>query len=339
MQGQKWLCLFPETDFPHIMRTHLIVRKETGSMVTWRTGFTMKQALSVICIIFTSLAVHVGAMAEPIPENVIKCVAYIVKPDIKENIPIGTGFFVAHRYQEQTDKVYVFLVTARHVLFDDKGQPHPHLLVRMNEKVTGRLKDFNILNSNRWFFHKDAKEVDIAAYPLLPRDAEFLVILSDNFVTKDLLTNNKIGIGDDVFYTGLLSYQSGRERIVPIVRFGRLALVTDKQSIDGGYYHFIDSGNIPGHSGSPLFLWATPTRQSGALVAGDRIFGLYGIVSGTLEYTRELQFVLPKQTQLVPIPVDARSGGVTAVVPVKYLVEILESSQLKKALGIVANDK
>jgi hypothetical protein len=299
----------------------------------------MKQFLAVICVAFFTLMVHVTAVAEPIPENVIKCVAYIVKPDIKENLPIGTGFFVAHKYQEQSDKIYVFLVTARHVLFNDKGQPHSRLLLRMNEKSTGRLKDFDILDSNLWFFHKDAKAVDIAVHPLLPRDADFLFVYSNNFVTEDLLGINKISIGDDVFYTGLLSYQSGREKIVPIVRFGRLALITDERSIDGRYYHFIDSGNIPGHSGSPLFLWATPTRQSSGIVAGPRIFGLYGIVSATLEYNKQLQFVIPKQTQTAPIPLDARSGGVTAIVPVKYLAEVLESSQVKKALGFVTDDK
>lgn len=304
-------------------------------MFICRRRFTRKQFLAVIFAIFFSSIVHVAAVAEPIPENVIKCVAYIVKSGTKENVPIGTGFFVAHKYQEQSDKAYLFLVTARHVLFNDKGHPHTRLLLRMNERATGRLKDFDILNSNLWFFHKDAKAVDIAVHPLFPRDADFIFVPPNVFVTNELLASNKIGIGDDVFYTGLLSYHSGREKIAPIVRFGRLALITDERTIDDKYYHFIDSGNIPGHSGSPLFLWATPTRQSGGIVAGPRIFGLYGIVSATLEYNQELQFVLPKQTQIVPIPVDARSGGVTAIVPVKYLVEILESSQLKKSLGIV----
>lgn len=301
----------------------------------WRTNSGMRQFFLIICMIFASFVGHFEAMAEPIPENVLKCVAYIVKPDINENKPIGTGFFVAYRYQENFDKIYMFLVTARHVLFDESGQRHSRLLVRMNDKATGHLKDFDVLNSNRWFFYDDAAGVDIAIHPLLPRDVDFLFIPSDTFVTKDLLTDKKIGIGDEVFYAGLLTYQSGSERIAPIVRFGRLALVTDERSIEGRYYHFIDAGNIPGHSGSPVFLWATPTRQSGNLSAGPRIFGLYGIVSMVLEYSKELRFVLPKQTQLNPIPVDTRSGGVTGVVPVKYLVDILESQKLKKALGLV----
>lgn len=293
----------------------------------------------IICVIIASLVVRIEVAAEPIPENIVKCVGYIVKPGIKENTPIGTGFFVAYKYRESTDKFYVFLVTAKHVLFDEKGQPHSHLLVRMNDRVTGHPKDFDILNSDRWFFHDDATGVDIAIHPLLPREADFLFVPPDLFVTKDLLIKNKIGIGDDVFYTGLLPYQSGSERIAPIVRFGRIALVTDERSIEGRYYHFIDAGNIPGHSGSPVFLWATATRQPGSIVVGPRIFGLYGIVSGVLEYSKELKFVLPKQTQSNPIPVDTSSGGVTVIVPVKYLVEMLESPQMKKMLDLLTDGK
>lgn len=272
--------------------------------------------------------------SEPIPEDVNKCVAYIVKPENGDNQPIGTGFFIGFNYPEQADKYFVFLVTAKHVIYDEKGVLHPHLLVRMNSKLDGHLKDYDIVKNNNWFFHKDSNAVDIAVQPLLPKDAQFLFILSKDFVTEKTIEDNKIGIGDDVFYSGMLSYHSGREKVTPVVRFGRIALVTDEPTIDGRYYNFIDAGNIPGHSGSPVFLWASPSRRANALVAGSRIFGLYGVVSGVIEYTKELQVVLPKQTKINAIPVDSRNGGITAIIPVKYLNEILESDQVKKRLGL-----
>ncbi|OHB77747.1 MAG: hypothetical protein A2Z25_19160 [Planctomycetes bacterium RBG_16_55_9] len=297
-----------------------------------------KDCTKQISIFLFAIIMSVVAFAEPIPQNVNKCVAYLVKPEPDHNTPIGTGFFIGYQYSNESDKTFVFLVTARHVLFDDKGKSHSHLLVRMNEKTTAQAKDFDILNSNRWFFHKDEKSVDIAVQPLLPKDSDFLIVPSKDFVTNDLVIAKQIGIGDEVFYSGLLSYHSGREKIAPIVRFGRLALVTDEKTIDGKYYHFIDAGNIPGHSGSPVFLWATPTRSSSGIVVGSRIFGLYGIVSGALEYNKQLKVTMPKPTTKkptqMPIPIDARSGGITAVVPVKYLVEILESSSLFNFIGI-----
>lgn len=307
-------------------------------LVPWKTS-KIERVILAFCAILLSAVACMPAAAEPIPENVSKCVVYLTKPENTENVPIGTGFFVGYKYGEQNVKYYVFLVTAKHVLFDEKGVRHPRLLLRMNEKATGHLKDFDVLKPNLWFFHKDAGAVDIAVQPLLPKDADFLFVRSDDFTSKELLASKKIGLGDDVFYTGLLSYHAGRERIAPVVRFGRLALTTNEKTVDGKYYHFIDAGNIPGHSGSPIFLWATPTRESSGIVAGPRIFGLYGIVSGVLEYTKELRFQLPKQTQVTPIPLDFRSGGITAIVPVKYLVEILESPELVKALAISATKK
>jgi len=297
-----------------------------------------KDCTKQIFIYLFAIVLSVVAFAEPIPQNVRRCIVYLVKPEPDHNKPIGTGFFVGHKYSNKSDNTYIFLVTAKHVLLDNKGKRHSRLLVRMNEKSTTQAKDFDILNSNRWFFHKDVNSVDIAVQPLLPKDGDFLLVSSKDFVTNDLVNTKQIGIGDEVFYSGLLSYHVGREKIAPIVRFGRLALVTDEKTIDGKYYHFIDAGNIPGHSGSPVFLWATPTRSSRGFVVGSRIFGLYGIVSGALEYNKQLKVTMPKPTTKkptqMPVPIDARSGGITAVVPVQYLVEILESPPLLNVLGI-----
>jgi hypothetical protein len=296
----------------------------------------MKKYMAGALLFIIHLSFIAVAWTEPIPEDVKMCVAYIIEPHIDGNIPIGTGFFVWYKYPEQSDKAYSFLVTAKHVLFNDKGSLHPSLLVRMNDKLTGHARDFPIINTNAWFFHENAAAVDIAVQPLSPKDASFLYIAPRDFVTEKILKDRKIGIGDDVFYSGLLPYHSGRDKIAPVVRFGRLALVTNEVTIDGKFYHFIDAGNIPGHSGSPVFLWASPVREASALIADSRIFGLYGVVSGVIEYTTEMKVVIRKQTNDKMIPLDSRSGGITAIVPVKYLVEILESSNIKNAIGVTS---
>src|SRR4030065_729768 len=92
--------------------------------------------------------------------------------------------------------------------------------------TTKKLKDYDIIKNDRWFFHSD-NSVDLAIQPLLPRDADFLMIPNSLFVTDNTLSNNKIGLGDDVFYIGLLDYYSGVDHIIPIARFGRIALITN----------------------------------------------------------------------------------------------------------------
>jgi len=104
--------------------------------------------IGAVCAVLLSAVTYLSAQAEPIPENVTKCVAYLTKPGHAENVAIGTGFVVAYKYREQNDKYYIFLATARHVLFDEKGVQLSRLLLRMNEKTTGQPKDFDVLKPN-----------------------------------------------------------------------------------------------------------------------------------------------------------------------------------------------
>lgn len=287
--------------------------------------------------IVSGLVIVYLAMAEPIPESARDTVAYVVLPGTPDGsrkaTPIGTAFFVATGYPGVKDKVWVYLVTARHVLFDEQKRRHPKLLLRVNDKEFHRAKDLDVLRTEEWFFHERPDEVDIAVHPLLPSEADFKFVTNNDFVTDELITKKRIGIGDDLFYLGLLSYDADSDRISPVARFGHLALTPNGPTLDGRAYHFIDANNMPGHSGSPVFLWATAARSSSQLVASPRIFGLYGVVSGVVEYQKDLKARAPKETSGTNIPIDYRSAGLTAVVPVKYLVEILNRKELRSAVG------
>lgn len=276
--------------------------------------------------------------AEPVPKQTLHCIGYLTTPDPQStkdkplpNVLAGTAFVVGYEYKERPSTAYLFLVTARHVLFDAKGQRLSKLSLRMNHKETSKAFDFGPLKNNRWVLAPDPA-VDLAIYLGLPKQASYLRVPNSLFVTDQDVTQNSIGVGDEVFFVGLLPYHAGQEKITPIVRFGRLALLTEEKTTDGKYYHFIDADNLPGHSGAPVFLWATPTRTAGHLVAGSRIMKLWGVVSGMIEYPKPLKAVNVRPTARIPI--DYRSGGVTVVVPIKHLEEILQSDQVRRALGI-----
>ena len=82
----------------------------------------MKTKIFLAGLVLIILSYGFSAKAEPIPEKVEKCVAYICVPNDKEITPIGTGFFISYKYESVPDKYYVFLVTARHVVIDKKGK-------------------------------------------------------------------------------------------------------------------------------------------------------------------------------------------------------------------------
>jgi len=274
--------------------------------------------------------------SEPIPENILKCVGFLtihVQGSSAEYSTIGTAFLVGYVYPERKDKMFVFLVTAKHVLFNEDGSRVNNIYLRMNDKLTGKMKDYGILKDSLWFFHPD-NSVDLAIHPVVPKEADFLVIPNDVFVNDNVLIKNKIGLGDEVFYVGLLDYYSGIDHIIPIVRFGKIALVTEEKTANGMAYYFIDAGNIPGHSGAPVFLWATPSRTSSGIVAGPRIFGLYGVVSALIQYPSPIKIIMPKNTKSSPIPISLNPGGVTAIVPFRYLDELLNDRKVISALGV-----
>lgn len=315
--------------FIQLLRIKRNIRDESNLMK--RTAYTGL----LVFIILNSFAL---LQAEPIPEAVLKCVCYITisnpkstpeKP--KPNIPIGTAFIVNYVYQDIPDSNKLFIVTARHVLFNSEGQRFPKLFLRMNRKEGGELQDFVLPNISNWILHPD-KSSDIAVYPGVPKQAKYLTVSNSMFLNDRDVKERAIGIGDEVFFVGLLPYHSGYQKITPIVRFGKLALVTNEKTIDDKYYHFIDADNLPGHSGSPLFLWATPSRKPGAMVLGQRIFKLYGIVSGVVEYPKPLK--IAKTTKSEQIPIDYRSGGVTSIVPVRYLEDLLNSDKVREAVGL-----
>jgi len=193
-------------------------------------GVKMKQLLLILSLFLLIIPNIISA--EPIPEQVLDTVVYITLPKsynqvkkVYEYIPIGTAFFVSHKYDKYPTRNYAFLVTAKHVLFE-KNKTDPRIvLLRMNDLSKGQAKHYDCLDQTKWFFHPDDKSVDLAVQNLFPKDAYFKSIPSSMFMTNDQLIKNRIGIGDEVFYMGLLPHHAGTKRILPITRFGRLALM------------------------------------------------------------------------------------------------------------------
>jgi V8-like Glu-specific endopeptidase len=303
--------------------------------------------IAVIYLTTTASLSH----AEPVNPQARESVGYllIIKANRSPNSTIvgseatyvGTVFAASYTYETGVSKQFV--VTARHAVVDESGNPSRSLFIQFPGKEPENVQLFTP-DPSQWLFHKEADKVDLAVYPGLPDHVRVRRVQSDFWVTDELLEKEKISEGDEAFYTGLLPHFPGTptsvnigglnvsglvRELTPVTRFGRLALVDDNVLVDGRPLYFLDADNMPGHSGSPVFLWASPTRSSGGLTLASRIFGLYGVVSNVLEYGKDTRFVSSKSK-----PVDYRSVGVTGVVPVKYLREILESKSARKILGI-----
>lgn len=94
--------------------------------------------------------------------------------------------------------------------------------------------------------------------------------------TDEKMKENEVGLGDEVFVTGLFKHHHGTRRNIPIVRVGNLACMTEEKvttnhfgEIDG---YLIEARSIGGLSGSPVFL----NLGSSSVIGGNMIIGSGG---------------------------------------------------------------
>lgn len=210
-----------------------------------------------------------------IPSQVTKCVAFIgVARD--ENNPwaglryLGTAFIVALPDKDGTS-TYLHMVTAKHVVDSLNGKPS---YIRINTK-DGACGLMDMRNPG-WFFHPTDPTADVAVSPCeLTAQCEAASLGPIFFLQPGSKEYHSIGVGDEVFITGLFANLTGTKRNLPIVRMGNIAMMPDEKvptalgDIDA---YLIEARSIGGLSGSPVFV-----RDSNL---ADRKFYLLGLMHG-----------------------------------------------------------
>lgn len=273
-----------------------------------------------------------------IPQEVKDTVTFIfIKNDSGQVIPNGTGFFVGVKDENDPNINYIYLVTAKHVLLDDKTSSLSNsIYVRLNKK-TGDSQFFEILlcgpNAVKVYFHEDSA-VDIALIPFAPDinvfDCKWIPV--DIITTKEIFKESRIREGDDVFFVGLFTPYYGNQRNYPITRFGRVALITDekipwqdkkdatRQMLE---LYLVEAQSFGGNSGSPVFFQMNPTREPGSIVKNFKVL-LAGVMKGCYLDAKEIQVIETNKN-----PISLENVGIAAVVPAYRLYELLFSDELK----------
>ena len=277
-------------------------------------------------------------IAAPIPSELKSVVAFIyIEKEDGNRVPNGTGFFVGVKNPSDPNRFTVYLVTAKHVLYKPKTTEFlDEVHVRLNKKNgSSEFIPTTIKPKGRKrtvFMHNDPS-VDIAVIPFLPNQAkfDFKFLPDDMITTKETYRDLKIREGSDVFFTGLFAPYPGAERNYPVVRFGRVALVTEEKIESQGKQmdlYLIEVGSYGGNSGAPVFFYLGSDRNPGSLVVSAPIIKLAGIMQGTFLDAHEIKVAETKKT-----PYALSSMGIAAVVPGYKLHEILFSRELKKRRG------
>jgi len=291
----------------------------------------------IALILWHSLIAGERAIAAPIPPEIKSVVVFIFTEKEGKLIPNGTAFFVGVKNSSEPTTFSVYLITAKHVLHKpDTTDFLDKVYVRINKREGGsevfpipiRVKG----GKKTVFFHSDPY-VDVVAIPFLPDQTRLdFKFLPDEYITtqKDY-DELKIREGSDVFFTGLFTPYVGSEKNYPVVRFGRIALVTDEKIEWQGKpmsLYLIEAGSYGGNSGAPVFFYLGSDRTPGVLIVSNPILKLAGVMQGTFLDANEIKIIETKKT-----PISVSNMGIAAIVPAYKVHELLFSDEMKQQRG------
>ena len=297
-----------------------------------------KSLAGIIVLLLVLFVIGGKGLAGPIPPEIKSVVCFVLIEKDSKLTPNGTAFFVGVQSPSKPGSFNVYLITARHVLYKPNTTEFlEKIYIRLNKKDGGSevgIIPIKTEGADRTVFLDIDPSVDIAVIPFLPDQSRYdFKFLPEEFITtKEDYTKLKIREGSDVFFTGLFTPYPGAEKNYPVVRFGRVALVTDEKINWKGIpmiLYLIEAGSYGGNSGAPVFFYLGSDREPGSLVVGPPVLKLAGIMQGTFLDAHEIKFIDTKTT-----PTSLSNMGIAAVVPAYKLHDLLYSKELKRQRGL-----
>lgn len=234
----------------------------------------------LLCALITGSLLSVStkdAFAEeithPALRNVRSCVVFLFEnapadSNSAESLPIGTGFIMGIESAREPGKHYKFVVTNQHVI-----QGRKKVAIRLDKKSGPGLVYFDTkLESSgpqKNLFCADDKSIDLAAVaiPDVP-DTEPTFLDHSMIVGKKESELLEVQEGTEVVGMGYLTPYAGISRNFPVMRFGKIALLTDERWWDGRSQvdkelgNVVEIYNVGGSSGSPVALQPNQFRLS-----------------------------------------------------------------------------
>jgi hypothetical protein len=159
-----------------------------------------------------------------------------------------------------------------------------------------------------------------------PKLLDFKVVPENMFATKERLRAEHVDETAEALFAGLFAPYSGSKKNYPIVRHGKLAMISDERlpwtRTETEDLYLVDVMSFGGNSGSPVFLRLGGSTDSG-LIAGTHYLllgvmqGYFGVESPVTVNTAELKGEARENT------------GVAAVVPAQKILDILQGPRAK----------
>lgn len=262
-----------------------------------------------------------------VPDEVRKCVVFVglmVRgPGGRQSFRVlGTAFIVSVPSESIQGAQYLYLITAKHVAVNLKNIS---LCVKVNKKDGN--SDFLCEDKVNWWYHPTDELVDVAVIPWSPPETvEFRAVPVNILLKDEVIQNRNIGVGDEVFITGLFTPLSRSAKNMPIVRMGSIAMIPDEpvpinmndMEVNVEAY-LIEARSLSGLSGSPAFV-----RRSARLSVRDEFY-LLGLTMG--------HWVIPSKQKRDELQMDndiysKLNTGIAIVVPAAKILEVINRPEL-----------
>jgi hypothetical protein len=271
-----------------------------------------------------------------VPDVIRKCVVYVgfLSTNGEEDFR-ATAFFVMRMIPGVGQKFY--LVTARHVIqgISKVKNFNGKVLLRMN-LYDGTAKPIET-DIDDWKFHEEDSALDVAVLPNmadLVNQTDHLGLGLDSFITEEEKTRYEIGIGDELFLTGLFYNHQGKARNIPIIRVGNIAAMPEeaiKTKIGFNKAYLVEARSIGGLSGSPVFVVLPTIYPKNVLMKGSghrtregyRFIGLmHGHYDSPLFEDEPTPDAYLKTDEVVNM-------GISMVIPSEKILEVLEQKMIR----------
>ena len=222
-----------------------------------------------------------------VPDEFRKCVAFLGLQMADGTFRFaGSLFFLGKTTEGGLLAGSMYAVTARHVIDNIRKIGVTESFLRVNLK-DGQAQWFKA-PLNAWFVHPADPSIDVAILPMeLPEPLDHLFLPYSLCATEQDMKDNEVGVGEEVFITGLFKHHHGSRKNIPIVRIGNLACMTEEKVATNHFGEMdaflIEARSIGGLSGSPVFLSLGSSRVIKGTVRfgpSDRPFLLLGLVHG-----------------------------------------------------------
>ncbi len=258
-----------------------------------------------------------------ISDDILKCVGFVSTGEDICNYR-GTAFIVSVPHDEESGCLH--LVTAKHVAL---AIPPGEACIAVNAK-DGSPRWMKAGNTP-WFYHPTDNTVDVAVLPMasgMIHAYDVLHIPIQMFATKEVIAQEKIGLGDEVISVGLFRpFPGSSEVLEPIVRVGNIAMMP-KTRIPNDVFgsveaYLVEGRSLGGLSGSPVFVRSTVNMPGlnhlgePSQISGLGRIRLLGLIHG--HWDAPPDFSEPTK------PVNM---GVSIIVPAEKIREVLYSPEI-----------